>query len=173
MGCVGIDEEGEIFLARQVLWNLTGMGDMMAEGDKRLGSKTTTLEFAGILIPFLSELESLSGQHVKIQVDNIGCCFAWENGYGKDDRLVSVLVRTLLLISARLSSVVHICHHPRESSWESCMADRLSRSRTTSGHEMGILRRFQYRNLPHAFTQWMENPREDWALPWNVVDQLF
>ena len=80
LGCVGIDEEGEIFLARQVLWNLNSMGDMMAEGNKRLGSKTTSLEFAGILIPFLSEPESLSGQHVKIQVDNIGCCFAWENG---------------------------------------------------------------------------------------------
>ena len=168
MGSVGVDEEGEIFLATQKFWNLEKVEVFLDSKGKSLGSKTTTLEFAGILIPFLLFPEKLMNQSIVVQVDNMGCYYAWENGYSKEDMTASILVRALLLVSVKLNSRVTIRHLPRESSWESQVADRLSRERT-SGNSKGLLSQFPERNLPIVFRQWMEDPIEDWDLPMKLV----
>ena len=73
-----------------------------------MGNKTTTLEFTGILIPFLLCPDIMINQHIVIQVDNIACHYAWERGYAREDNTASVLVRILLLLCARLACVVHV-----------------------------------------------------------------
>lgn len=171
-GCIGLSGEGEVIFANQSLWSLPVMGLTRDSKKKFLGNKTTTLEFAGILIPFLLQPYLLCNQHVKIQVDNIGCVFAWEKGYSKEDNLASILVRVLVLLSAKLSCVVHIHHHPRNSSWESTMADRLSRSRTTSNQDRKLLDHYSNRRLPPTFEKWMENPIEDWSMPIALLNEL-
>ncbi len=171
-GCIGLSGEGEVIFANQSLWSLPVMGLTRDSKKKFLGNKTTTLEFAGILIPFLLQPYLLCNQHVKIQVDNIGCVFAWEKGYSKEDNLASILVRVLVLLSAKLSCVVHIHHHPRNSSWESTMADRLSRSRTTSNQDRTLLDHYSNRRLPPTFEKWMENPIEDWSMPIALLNEL-
>ena len=98
----------------------------------------------------------------------MGCYYAWQNGYTKEDTTASILVRALLMISVKLNSRVTIRHLPRESSWESQVADRLSRERT-SGNSRGLLSQFPERNLPIVFRQWMEDPIEDWYLPMKLV----
>ena len=80
MGCVGLNKEGDIFFTSQTEF---------------LGCNTTTLEFAGILIPFLSCPKLLMNQRIVVKVDNIGCHFAWETGYSRTDATASILVRTL------------------------------------------------------------------------------
>ena len=104
-----------------------------------MGNKTTTLEFAGILVPFLLCLDLLEGQHVVVGVDmdNISCLYAWERGYSKDDNTASILVRTLSVICAKLAWVVHVKHVPRDTTWESKLADRLSRQKTTRESDRG------------------------------------
>ena len=172
MGCIGIDEEGEIFFASQQMWETENSRAFFDTSQKFLGSKTTTLEFAGILIPFLCCPEKLANQIVVVQVDNIGCHFAWENGYASGDRLASILVRMLVLISSMISSEVIIKHHPRESSWESKMADRLSRVKSTTDQDRKLLRNFTPLNIPVSFSNWMKEPVEDWNLARNVVFEL-
>jgi len=170
MGCIGLDEEGVVCLANQEWWEMEAVECYMDTKGKRLGSKTTTLEFVGIQVPFLLYPDILQNKTVVIQVDNIGCCYAWENGYSKEDITAAVLVRCLLLLSAKMSCQVYIVHHRRESSWESKMADRLSRAKTTGSHESSLLESFEKRYLPVCFREWMRKPTEDWNLPVKLVN---
>ena len=106
----------------------------------------------------------LSNQIIVIQVDNIGCHFAWLNGYASGDNLASILVRMLVLITTLISSEVIIVHHPRESSWESKLADRLTRERSTTNNDRRLIQNFSDKKLPVSFSSWMERPTENWNL---------
>lgn len=172
VGCVGLNEQGELIFANQTMWDSERTNTFVDVNGKRLGSKTTTLELVGIIVPFLLCPEMMKNQVVVIQVDNIGCHFAWQNGYVKEDNTASILVRLLLLVSAKLECEIHITHHPRESSWESKLADRMSRESTTGVEELNILKSFRKRRLPSKFKEWMDNPIEDWNMPWELVSNI-
>ena len=107
---------------------------------KHMGSKNTTLEFTGILMPFLTCPNLLRNQMVVIQVDNIGCVSAWQNGYCKEDNMASVLVRVLVLVSSLISCLVPVYHHPRESSWESKTAERPPRELSMTNQDRMLLK---------------------------------
>ena len=157
MGCMVIDEEGEIFLANHLFWESKSSRYFCDEEFKHLGSKTTTLEFTGIVIPFLICLEKLVNQIVVVQVDNIGCYYAQQNGYCKEDNMASILVLLLVLLSSWLSCEVLVVHHPRDSSWESKLADRLSRTRSTTVQDQRLVDGFSLRNLPKLFSDWLDS----------------
>ena len=72
MGCVGLDERGELIFANQTLWTPENVISFYDGKGKYMGNKTTTLEFAGILIPFLLSPHMMTGNHVVVGVDNIG-----------------------------------------------------------------------------------------------------
>ena len=172
LGCIGLGEEGDIIFASQHFWNSDRSRTFVDSEGKFLGCKTTTLEFAGILVPFLSYPELLTDQTVVVQVDNIGCHFAWKNGYARSDNMASILVRTLVLLSEFLNCKVIVNHHPRESSWEIKLADRLSRESSTTSQDRKLVQSFQRRNLPSVFSVWMENPSEDWDLPKKIMSVM-
>ena len=170
LGCVGLDEEGRINFANQTLWYPEDVLSFFDMKGKYMGNKTTTLEFSGILIPFMLCPELVNTRHVVIGVDNISCLYAWERGYSKEDNTASVLVRTLVLLSAKLSCVVHMKHVPRDTTWESKLADRLSRKKTTQLSDRKLLSQFKLPRLPEAFRTWMRKPSEDWDLPNKIVN---
>ncbi len=64
------------------------------------GSKSTTLEMVGLLLPFLTIPDMLGGRHVVLQVDNIAALFGWEDKQVKGDITASILIRALHLIEA-------------------------------------------------------------------------
>ena len=164
--------KGRYSSGAEKLWKSDTSRFFLDHKSKHLGSKTTTLEFAGILIPFLTCPDLLKNQFIKVQVDNIGCVYAWQNGYCKEDNLASILVRLLVFVSSYLSCEVLMFRHPRDSSWESKFADRLSRSKSTSEEDRKLLESFGSNQLPVSFTEWMENPVEDWSMPKRVVCKL-
>ena len=168
-GGVGLNWDGQILLACQTLWSCSSAGTLLDGKGSFLGSKTTTLELAGMLIPLLLFPESIQGQHVVIQVDNLGCVFGWENGYCKDDHMASILIRCMVLMAAKLSAAIQVKHLPRLSSWEASLADRLSRKSTTSRADLALLSSLPKRSLPDAFSKWLEAPSEDWSLPFNLL----
>ena len=69
MGCVGLNKEGDIFFTSQTEF---------------LGCNTTTLEFAGILIPFLSCPELLMNQTIVAKVDNTETLPEWMRNPSED-----------------------------------------------------------------------------------------
>jgi hypothetical protein len=167
LGCgnIGFNHIGEIIFASQTWWPEGVLAFHRDNRDKCLGAKTTTLEFLGILMPFLLIPEKMVRRHVIVKVDNTGCYFGWINRHATNDELASVLIRALHMISAFLECTVHIMHLPRNSNWEAKVVDRMSRESTTTSWDRNLLRSFPRYKLPSMLVSWMKRPREDWELP--------
>jgi len=167
---VGFDEEGILIYANQTMWDTEHANVFLDSKGKFLGNKTTTLELTGLLLPMLICPDMFRRQHVVMQVDNMACHFAWENGYVKGDSMATILVRAMKCVAAKLESIIHVTHHPRESSWESKLADRLSRRKKTKEHERRVLNSFRLPPVPNVFKAWLESPEEDWQLPMRLMN---
>ena len=114
----------------------------------------------------------MTGNHIVVGVDNISCLYAWERGYSKDDNTASVLVRTLTMLCAKLSCVVHVVHVPRDTTWESKLVDRLSRKITTSQSDKALLAmQLQQERASYCrpFKDCMMSPTEDWDLYLKII----
>jgi hypothetical protein len=135
--------------------------------------KTSMLEFIGILLPFVMIPEMLINKYVIVKVDNLGCYFGWLNKQLCGDSLTSLLIRTLHVISHRISCTVHIEHLPRMSTPDAVLVDRLSRESTTSEEDKRLLKKFDNICLPKSFVSWLKSPTEDWDLPQKIVNYLF
>jgi hypothetical protein len=104
------------------------------------GSKTTTLEAIGLIIPLLTTPDIMSGKHLIYKVDNIVVVLGWENKIVKNDETATILIWALHLMSAYLGVFVHVQHEPRCSSMYSILADHLSRKSTTKQEDLTLLR---------------------------------
>jgi hypothetical protein len=167
LGCgnVGFNHNGEIIFAHQLFWPSDVIRSHKDNRERNLGTKTTTLEFLGIIIPFLLIPKQVLCRHVIVKVDNSACYYGWLNKNTPNDELASVLIRALHMISAFLECTVHIKHLPRNSNWEAQLVDRLSREETTTEWDRKLLRSFPDFQLPRKLLNWMRNPVEDWDLP--------
>jgi hypothetical protein len=147
VGLEGPDETGHILIVFQHMWSDDML--MYSKDDKgtRMGDKTTTLELVGVLLPFVLFLTKLVNQHIVLQVDNMAAVWGWEKIYVSGDNMASMLLRCIVLLSARLGSVVHVRHLPRVSDWEARLADKLSRERTTTNFDRKLLSNFSV-NIP-------------------------
>ena len=113
---MGFNREGHIIFAYQLFWPSEVISYFKDSTGHRLGNKTTTLEFLGILLPFLLIPDQLKNQVIEVKVDNVACFFVWINRHVTGDVTASILIRSLNLISSFLGSQVHITHLPRKSS---------------------------------------------------------
>ena len=172
MGVVCRDEDGEICFASQTFWSFPDSTSLFDSSGKFLGCKTTSLELTGLIIAILQLGMDLEGQHVVLQVDNIGCHYVWAKGYSTGDQLASILARLLTLLEAKLCMSLHVVHHPRMSSWDSCLVDRLSRAKTTTAKDHALLRLFRSPPLQKDFSAWMQDPKEDWKMPQRVANSF-
>ena len=117
LGCgnIGFNYDGTIMFAYQLFWTREVLEIHRDSKDSRMGNKTTTLEFLGIILPFILIPEMLVNQNIEVKVDNTGCYFGWLNKQVTGDAMASILVRSLHLICSYLGSRVHITHLPRDS----------------------------------------------------------
>ena len=166
---IGISESGEICFAFSHSWSKEMISFGTDSKGKRFGDKSTTLELIGLLLPFILVPEQLRRQHVVLKVDNMACIFGWESRHVVEDRSASILLRCIHVISAFLESVVHVVHLPRVSSWESIMVDDMSRRKTTTESQRALLDSFNHLALPVIFREWLENPTDDWNLPFKLL----
>jgi hypothetical protein len=132
------------------------------------GSKTTTLEAMGVLIPFIVFPRELCGKSIVFHVDNIAVAYGWSNGAVKFDVMASIILRAVHLAACYLGVTVYVKHIPRCSdSWAS-LADRLSRKSTTTREDRWVLREARRGEVSGSLVRWLDNPVEDWRLP-NVI----
>ena len=71
-----LDEEGVLIMAARLEWHADMLAHKVDKDGRRIGNKTTFLEFVGLLIPFLLIPECLRNQHVVLETDNVGCFFS-------------------------------------------------------------------------------------------------
>jgi hypothetical protein len=105
------------------------------------GSKTTTLEAIGVLLPFLTRPHELCARHLIFTVDNIAVVYGWDNRSVKFDDSASIILLAVHLISAYLGCTVHVVHSLRRSTkWEE-LVDNLSRLSSRSKADKDLIRK--------------------------------
>ena len=126
----------------------------------------------GLLLPFLLIPDKLVNSHVVLKVDNIACCYGWDNRHVSGDECASVLVRALHMISAYLATSIAVQHLPRVSSWEARLVDRLSREESTWTSDKQLVDSFNLPQIPACLRDWMLKPSEDWNLPYKLLEHV-
>jgi hypothetical protein len=165
-GLLVINDLEEICLAYQFFWPAPNFLLFKDEKGSTFSNKTCTLEFVGILIPFLICPEYFINQHVVVKVDNVACFYGWINRKVANDSCASIIVRALHLISAYLACMIHIEHLPRLSTGDACTVDRLSRRSTTLPEDEILLSSFDVDSSRlEPLIAWLSLPVEDWTLP--------
>ncbi len=171
-GVVGTTVDGNTILGYQLWWNKHFITRATDKHGKRFGNKTSTLEMIALMLPLLTIPDQLRKCHICIFTDNMSCVFGMKDGYVKNDETASIFVRAAYLIGAFLGSVIHVIHCPRRSSWESEVADNLTRKNTTSFLDKQIINRYVHRSIPLALTNWMENPSNNWELASDLLNHV-
>lgn len=174
LGCGGVsfNEDGKLFYCDKFEWENSTISMCKDSSGKRLGSKTTTLEFLGVLLPFLKMTKELQGRYIVVSKDNMGCFFGWVNRKVANDCLASILVRCLHLIYIKFHCTVHIEHLPRMSNWSAKLVDRLSRKSTRTENDEKLVSKFSRGFFPKTMAEWVKCPHEDWKLPNRVILEL-
>jgi hypothetical protein len=126
----------------------------------------------GLLLPLLCMPGELSGRDVVFHVDNIAVVYGWYNGATKLDEAASILLRGLHLMASFLGVTIHVRHVPRRSCEKSVLADNLSRKSTTSADDMSHVRFATRDTLTGVLSDWLQNPREDWSLAKNFLEEV-
>ncbi len=161
-GIAGFEYNGSMIHAGQYFWPKDFIVHARDGDGIRFGNKSTTLECIGLLAPWLTVPELVSGRHVILRVDNIACVYGYDNGQLKNDESASIMIRAARLISAYLGSVVHVEHVARGSCWEAELVDNLSRSSTSRFLEQRTLSRFHHKELPKVLSDWLDTPYNDY-----------
>ena len=129
------------------------------------GTKSGTLETVGLLLPFLSNPKELSGNHVVLEVDNLGVVYAWYKKHSKNDAETSLLIRCLHVLEAYVACKIHVMHVKRCSNKIAVLADNLSRNSTTTKDIWNKIKKKEI-SLPDGFlNSWLKNPVLNWDLP--------
>ena len=69
--------------------------DITDEKGCSFGSKTTTLESVGLLLPLLAFPEFLAGRNLVFKVDNMAVVWGWESGYVRNDKTASEVLKSV------------------------------------------------------------------------------
>jgi hypothetical protein len=155
-----------------VKWPLCFINEAVDEEGKFFGSKTTTLEIVGMMLLFLGCPEKLMGQSVVFHVDNIAILYGWNNGSVKFDSTASALLKFIQLAAAYLGTQVYIKHVHRCSDEWSTMADRLSRTSSTTDKDRDQLRIADTSAEDELLRQWLQKPDVSPETPYVFLGHL-
>ncbi len=147
------------------------IGQKSREG-KYFGTKSTTLETVGLLLPFLARPKEMMGHHILLQVDNTAVVHAWRKKYLSSDPETSLLIRCLHVIEAFLECKIYVRHLRRMSNPIASLADALSRKATTTQTVLAQLRDVQWDHPRGPLLDWLNEPLLDWELPRKIVSYL-
>lgn len=169
---IGFTGDSPIWFVCSVTWPLSLLNEACDLKGAYYGSKTTTLEMIGLLLPFLCDPARLAGRDIVLLVDNAPIVYGWETRGTSGDSSASILIRALYLISYWLGVTIFVRHLPRRSNFESILADNLSRKSTTKPSDLRMLRNATHHNPPRVLVDWLENPVEDWSFAVRLLDYV-
>jgi hypothetical protein len=149
----------------------------LLNGDKSrngtyFGTKSSTLEAVGLILPFMTFPKELAKQHILLQVDNSSLGYGWEKHYCKNDPETSLLLRVLHVIESLLECKIYIQHVKRRSTTMAELVDDLSRKSTTSAKTLRKISAGEVHTARGTLTDWLKNPVLDWSLPEKIVKEI-
>ena len=161
---VAFTEEGHLWFSCRLFWPDSFLTKSKDSKGSLYGSKSTTLETVGLLLPFFSIPEAIRGRDLVMQVDNLAVYYGWDSKQVKEDTAASILIRALYLISVSLECRIHVRHLPRLSSEAGELADHLSREYSTTRSEERWASSVERQPHCPALEAWLTDPVEDWSL---------
>ena len=96
------------------------------------GSKSTTLEAVGMLLPFVAFPDKIRGKRIHFKIDNIAVVFGWPSGFVKEDETASEILKAVHYLGGAYGVTVTVQHVGRISDGLSTLADELSRKNATT-----------------------------------------
>jgi len=154
------------------IWPVFFLEEARDEKGRFFGSKTTTLEAIGVLIPFIVIPEKLSARHVLFYTDNIAVVYGWQSKGVKNDSSATMIIRSIAIMAAFLGTTVHIIHVPRMSNKGASLANSLSRSGPESKFLNGKTISPDSPAASSILWSWLSNPTPDYNLPFNLLLEL-
>jgi hypothetical protein len=145
---------------------------MEDEKGAKYGSKTTTLEAAGLLLPLLSVPEKLRGREVAFYTDNLAVVYGWENGGVKFDETATSILKAVHVIACYLGMTVHVRHVQRMSNTHAVLVDHLSREATVTELDGKLLKGIRMSACDTVLYEWMENPGISFGLPRKLLNTV-
>jgi hypothetical protein len=162
-------ENGHVVWVGDVRWPERLLKGLKNRQGKYFGSKSTTLETIGVLLPFIMRPNVIRNQHIVMYVDNIAVVYAWKKKYCSGDPETSLLIRCLHVLEAFLECKVYIRHLRRMSSPLARLADGLTRRATTTPELLQMVGESPWDTLKGPLADWLDNPVLDWNLPLKLI----
>jgi hypothetical protein len=165
-------KKDRVFWVGEVRWPDRLLRSQRNRHGKYFGSKSTTLETVGLLLPLVIRPKEVCGQHVVLHVDNIAVVYAWKKKYCSGDPETSLLIRCLHVLEAFLECKLYVRHLRRMSTPIAKIADGLSRQSTITPELRGVVGKAPWESLEGPLAEWLENPVLDWDLPLKIVTYI-
>jgi hypothetical protein len=171
VACIEVAEEKVTWWCC-LTWPDSFLNDARDSKGAHYGSKTTTLEVFGVLLPFITVPEQLCGRHLVFTVDNVAVVFGWENKGVKFDDAASIMIRAIHLIASYLGCVVHLEHSPRRTTHWEVLVDNLSRKQTTRFEDRRLVKDAKRSIVRSHLLSWLMDPKEDRDLPYFLLGEV-
>lgn len=172
IACIACDETGRIFWFTRLFWPKEFIETARDSNKFFYGSKSTTLESFGLILPMLHLRDHLTGHTLVYHFDNIAVAYGWRNGGIKFDETASIIVRTAHLLAKYIGARIHVRFNPRRSCDKSILVDNLSRESTTPTDFLKSLPQCSSKWPRCNIESWLEEPTEDWELPNKILNEL-
>ena len=149
---------------------ITGMKD---DKGKSYGSKSTTLEAVGMLLPFVAFPDKVRGRRIEFKIDNIAVMFGWTSGYVTEDETASEILKAVHYLSGANGTTVSVQHVDRVSNKMATLADELSRKEVSDCRRSAkALSEAEFRVTSGFLLEWLKNPRSGGELCRGLVKNL-
>ena len=173
VACIGGTMMEDIWGWSRLSWPQQLLTGQLDEKGCSFGSKSTTLEAVGILIPLIVFKEKVSGKEIIFKIDNIAVSWGWQRGYVKGDKTASEILKAARHMAGLLGSTIYIDHVDRMSSEMASLADELSRREKSKNPEIAErLKRALYRPVTGYLKRWLENPMAGEDVSYNLLKEI-
>ena len=173
VACIGGESVADIWCWCRMEWPEGLLTSIKDEKGCDYGSKSTTLEAVGMLLPFVSCPEKVKGKNVVFMIDNLAVLYGWYKGHVAKDKSASEVLKSVHYLSGLLGTTVNVEHVDRVSNEMAELADELSRrgvSKCWKARE--AMEKTGQSVVTGYLLKWLTNPVEEKNLCQKLVNEL-
>ena len=171
--CIGGTSLEDIWGWTRVSWPDGLLTTQRDEKGCYFGSKSTTLESIGVLLPFITYPKELRNRQLVFRVDNTAVLWGWKSGYVSNDATATEILKCVRYLAGFLGARVFIEHVDRMSTEIASLADEMSRRDTSRSDEGRMaLERAEFRTVEGFLLEWLKNPCDDQDLCCNLLKNV-
>ena len=160
VSCLLAESEDHIWAWTRVSWPDHFLSEKKDEKGVFFGSKSTTLESVGLLLPIIAFPEAVAGRNLIFSIDEIAVMHGWLSGYVRNYWTASEVLKAAKYMAAFLGVTIHVRHVPRVSNLMANMADKISRKDGGFSKKTArLLSGAAYNRIEGGLLNWLVSPK--------------